>query len=103
MKRGKKQAAAAQAVDRARLYTPLEAVTLAKEVASANFDETVEVHFRLGVDVRHADQIVRGTTVLPHGTGKEMRVAVFAEGDKAREAEEARYAGLAEAIARRRR
>ena len=62
---------------------------LLKSLEGAKFDETVEVHFRLGVDVRHADQIVRGTTVLPHGTGKEMRVAVFAEGDKAREAEEA--------------
>ena len=62
---------------------------LLKSLPGAKFDETVEVHFRLGVDVRHADQIVRGTTVLPHGTGKEMRVAVFAEGDKAREAQEA--------------
>jgi large subunit ribosomal protein L1 len=72
-----------------RLYTPLEAMRLLKAFPGAKFDETIEVHFRLGVDVRHADQIVRGTTVLPHGTGKEMRVAVFAEGDKAREAEEA--------------
>ncbi|HUK76464.1 MAG TPA: 50S ribosomal protein L1, partial [Thermoleophilia bacterium] len=72
-----------------RLYSPLEGVRLLKSLDGAKFDETVEAHFRLGVDVRHADQIVRGTTVLPHGTGKEMRVAVFAEGDKAREAEEA--------------
>ena len=72
-----------------RLYTPLEAMRLLKAFPGAKFDETIEVHFRLGVDVRHADQIVRGTTVLPHGTGKEMRVAVFAEGDKAREAQEA--------------
>jgi large subunit ribosomal protein L1 len=62
---------------------------LLKALETAKFDETVEVHFRLGVDVRHADQIVRGTTILPHGTGKTMRVAVFAEGDKAREASEA--------------
>ena len=62
---------------------------LLKSLDDAKFDETVEVHFRLGVDVRHADQIVRGTTVLPHGTGKDVRVAVFAEGDKAREAQEA--------------
>ena len=62
---------------------------LLKSLPGAKFDETVEAHFRLGVDVRHADQIVRGTTVLPHGTGKEVRVAVFADGDKAREAQEA--------------
>jgi large subunit ribosomal protein L1 len=62
---------------------------LLKALDTAKFDETVEVHFRLGVDVRHADQIVRGTTILPHGTGRSMRVAVFAEGEKAREASEA--------------
>ena len=62
---------------------------LLKSLDGAKFDETVEVHFRLGVDVRHADQIVRGTTVLPHGTGRDVRVAVFAEGDKAREAQDA--------------
>jgi len=64
-------------------------VRLLKALDTATFDETVEVHFRLGVDVRHADQIVRGTTILPHGTGRSMRVAVFAEGEKAREAREA--------------
>ena len=80
---------ARRAIDPARLYTPLEGVRLLKSLPGAKFDETVEVHFRLGVDVRHADQIVRGTTVLPHGTGRVVRVAVFAEGDKAREAEEA--------------
>src|SRR5512138_3299278 len=89
MKRGKKGAAAAAAVDRERLYTPLEAMRLAKEIAAANFDETVEVHFRLGVDTRQADQQVRGSVSLPAGTGKTVRVAVFAQGDKAKEAEEA--------------
>jgi large subunit ribosomal protein L1 len=88
-KPGRRYTGARRSIDPDRLYTPLEGMRLLKSLESAKFDETVEVHFRLGVDVRHADQIVRGTTVLPHGTGKEMRVAVFAEGDKAREAEEA--------------
>ena len=88
-KQGRRYTAAKKTIEPDRLYTPLEGMRLLKSLESAKFDETVEVHFRLGVDVRHADQIVRGTTVLPHGTGKEMRVAVFAEGDKAREAEEA--------------
>jgi large subunit ribosomal protein L1 len=88
-KPGRTYTTAKSTVDPGRLYTPLEAMRLLKAFPGAKFDETVEVHFRLGVDVRHADQIVRGTTVLPHGTGKEMRVAVFAEGDKAREAQEA--------------
>ena len=88
-KQGRRYTAAKKSIEPDRLYTPLEGMRLLKSFESAKFDETVEVHFRLGVDVRHADQIVRGTTVLPHGTGKEMRVAVFAEGDKAREAEEA--------------
>ena len=88
-KKGRIYTASRRAIEPDRLYTPLEGVRLLKSLEGAKFDETVEVHFRLGVDVRHADQIVRGTTVLPHGTGKEMRVAVFAEGDKAREAEEA--------------
>jgi large subunit ribosomal protein L1 len=86
---GRKYAAARAVIEPGRLYSPLEAVRLLKMLETAKFDETVEVHFRLGVDVRHADQIVRGTTILPHGTGKTVRVAVFAEGDKAREAEEA--------------
>jgi large subunit ribosomal protein L1 len=87
--KGRTYTAAKRTIEPGRLYSPLEGVRLLKTLDGAKFDETVEVHFRLGVDVRHADQIVRGTTVLPHGTGKEMRVAVFAEGDKAREAEEA--------------
>jgi large subunit ribosomal protein L1 len=89
MARGKKRIAAEAAVDRTRLYSPLEAMRLAKEVATAGFDETVEVHFRLGIDTRQADQQVRGSVSLPNGTGKTVRVAVFAQGDKAREAEEA--------------
>ncbi len=88
-KQGRKYTAARRSIEPGRLYSPLEGVRLLKTLPGAKFDETVEVHFRLGVDVRHADQIVRGTTVLPHGTGKEMRVAVFAEGDKAREAKDA--------------
>ncbi len=88
-KQGRIYTAAKHSVEPGRLYTPLEGMRLLKSLPGAKFDETVEAHFRLGVDVRHADQIVRGTTVLPHGTGKEMRVAVFAEGDKAREAQEA--------------
>jgi large subunit ribosomal protein L1 len=88
-KRGRNYANARRAIDQDRLYTPLEGMRLLKTFEGAKFDETIEVHFRLGVDVRHADQIVRGTTVLPHGTGKTMRVAVFAQGDKAREAQEA--------------
>ena len=86
---GKKRKAALEKVDRERVYTPKEAITLAKELASANFDETFEAHIRLGVDPRQAEQQVRGTVVLPHGTGKSMRVIVFAQGDKATEAKEA--------------
>jgi large subunit ribosomal protein L1 len=76
-------------VDRLRAYPPKEAVSLIKGLQTAKFDETVEVHFRLGVNVRHADQQLRGTIMLPHGTGRTARVVVFAQGDKAREAEEA--------------
>jgi len=86
---GRKYTKASAVIEKERLYSPLEGVRLLKTLEGAKFDETVEVHFRLGVDVRHADQIVRGTTILPHGTGKDVRVAVFAEGDKAREAGEA--------------
>ena len=86
---GKRYRTERAAVDRERLYTPLEAVRAIKSLSGAKFDETVEVHFNLGLNVRHADQQLRGTLMLPHGTGKEMRVAVFAEGEKAKEAEEA--------------
>ncbi len=89
MKMGKKMRDARAQIDRSELYPPLAAMRLAKKVAPAKFDETVEAHFRLGVDTRQADQQVRGSVSLPHGTGKEVRVAVFAEGDKAREAEAA--------------
>jgi large subunit ribosomal protein L1 len=87
--RGKRYAAARGRIDREQLYSPLEAVRTLKELENAKFDETVEVHFRLGLNVRHADEQLRGTLMLPHGTGKDVRVAVFAEGDKAREAEDA--------------
>jgi large subunit ribosomal protein L1 len=85
-KHGKKYLEAAKLVDRDRAYPPQEAADLAKQTTTVNFDATVEAHIRLGVDPRHADQMVRGTVVLPHGTGKVVRVAVFAQGDKAQEA-----------------
>src|SRR5690606_18564957 len=88
-KHGKKYQEALKKYDPHKLYTPQEALSLVKSIASANFDETVEVSVRLGVDPRHADQQVRGTVVLPHGTGRTVRVAVFAKGEKAKEAEEA--------------
>lgn len=88
-KRGKKYLAAAQLVDRNRLYTPEEAIELAKKTSYAQFDASVEVHLRMGVDPRHADQQVRGVVVLPNGTGKRTRILVFAEGDAARIAQEA--------------
>ena len=75
--------------DRAKLYAPAEAIQILKSLEAAKFDETVEVHLVLGLNVRHADEQLRGTIMLPNGTGKSVRVAVFAEGDKAREAEEA--------------
>ena len=83
---GKKYLEAAKLVDRERLYLPLEAAELVKETTTVAFDASVEVHLRLGVDPRHADQMVRGTVVLPHGTGNVVRVAVFAQGEKAQEA-----------------
>ena len=88
-KHGKNFRAAAAKIDRTKLYTPMEAMTLAKEAAPAKFDETIEISIRLGVDTRKADQNVRGSISLPNGTGKTVRVAVFAEGEKAREAEAA--------------
>ena len=86
MKRGKKYVETAKLVDRTQQYEIPEAVGLVKKTAVAKFDETVEAHFRLGVDGRHADQQVRGAVVLPHGTGKKVRVLVFAKGDKIDEA-----------------
>lgn len=88
-KSGKKYQDAAKKVDRDKYYDAQEAVALVKETASASFDETVEAAVKLGVDPRHADQQVRGTVVLPHGTGKTKKVLVFAKGEKAKEAEEA--------------
>ena len=89
MKKGKRYAEARKLVDRANLYDVEEAVSLVKKSATAKFDETVEAHIRLGVDGRHADQQVRGAVVLPHGTGKKVRVLVFAKGDKVAEAKAA--------------
>ena len=89
MKIGKKYTEAAKLVDRATQYDVAEAISLVKKTAVAKFDETVEAHIRLGVDGRHADQQVRGAVVLPHGTGKTVRVLVFAKGDKVAEAEAA--------------
>jgi large subunit ribosomal protein L1 len=86
---GKRYRQARAAIDRERVYTPLEAIRLLKSGDGTKFDETVEVHFNTGLNVRHAEQQLRGTLMLPHGTGKEVRIAVFAEGDKAKEAEEA--------------
>ena len=88
-KHGKKYLAALAKIDRDQLYTPVEAINLIKETGTAKFDETVEVHMRLGVDPRHADQQVRDVVVLPHGTGKTVRVLVFAQGEGATLAREA--------------
>jgi large subunit ribosomal protein L1 len=85
-KHGKKYLEAAALVDNEQVYQPLEAVELAKATTFVAFDASIEVHLKLGVDPRHADQMVRGTVVLPHGTGKTVRVAVFAQGEKAQEA-----------------
>ena len=89
MKHGKKYVESAKLVDKAKLYEINEALELATKTASAKFDETIEMHIRLGVDSRHADQQVRGAVVLPNGTGKKVRVAVFAKGDAAKAAEAA--------------
>ncbi|MCD6098924.1 50S ribosomal protein L1 [bacterium] len=88
-KLGKKRAALLEKVDIHKLYTVEEAISLVKENKLAEFDETVEIHMKLGVDPRHSDQMVRGTVVLPHGIGKEVKVAVIARGEKVKEAEEA--------------
>jgi large subunit ribosomal protein L1 len=88
-KKGKRYRAALEKVDRNHAYPPSEAITLAKEISHTKFDSTVEVHIRLGVDPRHADQQVRDVVVLPHGLGKTVRVLVFAQGDGARLAREA--------------
>ena len=94
MKHGKKYNQGAQLVDRAALYEPSEALDIAVKTATAKFDETVEVHIRLGVDSRHADQQVRGAVVLPNGTGKNVRVAVFAKGADAEAAAALRSSAL---------
>jgi len=86
---GKQYKNARAAYDREELYSPAKAIRLLKGFETAKFDETVEAHFNLGLNVRHAEQQLRGTLMLPHGTGREARVAVFADGDKAREAQEA--------------
>ena len=86
---GKKYIESAKLIDKSALYNPAEALDLTLKTAKANFDETIELHVRLGVDPRHADQQVRGAVVLPNGTGKTVRVLVFAKGDKATEAQQA--------------
>lgn len=85
----KKEKAREGKIEEGKAYSVEEAVAIVKECATAKFDETIEGHFRLGIDTRHADQAVRGSISLPHGVGKDVRVAVFAEGDKAKEAEAA--------------
>ncbi len=100
MKHGKKYLDSLKQIDSAKLYDPEEAVELVKKISKAKFDETIELSIRLGVDPRHADQQVRGTVVLPHGTGKKVRVLVFAKADKAKEAEAAGadYVGEADLV-----
>src|SRR6476469_8839550 len=88
-KHGKAYLEARQRFDREHEYAPAEAIALVKQLKSAKFDESVEVHIRTGLNVRHADEQLRGTIALPHGLGKDVTIAVFAQGDKAREAEEA--------------
>mgnify|MGYP000576849815 CR=1 FL=1 len=102
MKHGKKYVESAKLVDKTKLYDPAEALEVAVKTATAKFDETVEAHIRLGVDSRHADQQVRGAVVLPNGTGKSVRVAVFAKGDDAKAAQEAgaEFVGAEELVAK---
>lgn len=102
MKRGKKYQESVKLVDKTKLYDPVEAMELVQKTAKAKFDETVEAHIRLGVDSRHADQQVRGAVVLLHGTGKKVRVLVFAKGEKATEAEKAGadYVGAEELVSK---
>jgi large subunit ribosomal protein L1 len=88
-KHGKRYLEAREKIDREKLYTPAEAVALLKETKGTKYDESVEIHVRTGLNVRHADEQLRGTIALPHGLGKSVTIAVFAKGDKAREAEEA--------------
>src|ERR1700755_3366122 len=88
-KHGKAYLDAKQRFDRGREYSPSEAIALVKQLSTAKFDESVEIHVRTGLNVRHADEQLRGTIALPNGLGKSVTVAVFAKGDKAREAEEA--------------
>jgi large subunit ribosomal protein L1 len=101
-KHGRRYAEARERIDREREYSPHDAVRLIKETKRAKFDETVEVHVRTGLNVRHADEQLRGTIALPHGLGKDVKIAVFAKGDKAREAEEAGadYVGAEDLAAR---
>ena len=102
MKHGKRYQDSKKMIDAAKLYEPEEAVALVKQISKAKFDETIELSIRLGVDPRHADQQVRGTVVLPHGTGKKVKVLVFAKADKAKEAEAAGadYVGDADLVAK---
>lgn len=102
MFRGKKYQESMKLIDKNKLYDPKEAIELVLQTAKAKFDESVEVHVKLGVDPRHADQQVRGVVVLPHGTGKKLRVLVFAKGDKAKEAEAAGadFVGAEELVAK---
>ncbi|MDR1598593.1 MAG: 50S ribosomal protein L1 [Oscillospiraceae bacterium] len=102
MRHGKKYQESRKLIDRLTAYDPADAIELAKKTAKAKFDETIEISIRLGVDPRHADQQVRGAVVLPHGTGKVVRVLVFAKGDKAKEAEAAGadFVGAEDMVAR---